>query len=153
MTDLVRSLLGDLTGRQRLLAVTLLIVAATLLVALWTRGHVAALLVGLALAGVLFITQGVWLPENYGRTRVRLASLAVVTMLAGSLGLWKPVVGEPIARLIEPYVPPAATAAVAALGQPSDLIVGVFLGFALLVVVAVNYFSRDAGHGPGGGEP
>jgi len=68
MSLTISRFLRGLSDRYRLLAFLVVVVAASLLLAFHTGGVLAMVGVGVAINLLLFISRGIWLPPDYGRT-------------------------------------------------------------------------------------
>ena len=131
-----------LSGRQRLLAFVLVVIVVALLVTMLTGGLLITLLMAAVILGFLWITKAIWLPEGYGNTRVRLASLTVVMAVAVAVvggRLWF----EPIVLAgLESILDPEGYASILDWVELDGLITALVLGFVLIAVYIVNFSAR-----------
>ncbi|MCP4221210.1 MAG: ATP-binding protein, partial [bacterium] len=112
------------------------IVALTL--TLWAKGIIYASVLALLIFVILLITKRLWIPEGYGKYRVRMTSLSVMLTAALSFGFWQGFVESAVMLLIESLWPGMASRFTIRDVSPYAL-----LGFLLLAVGLINYFNRD----------
>ena len=87
-STLLRDFFDTLSGKQRLFALVLILALLAILLALWTKGIAATILVTCAIVAILWITRRIWLPEEYGKALVRKYSLWVVLATATTFSGW-----------------------------------------------------------------
>ncbi|MGK7932246.1 MAG: NACHT domain-containing protein [Microcystaceae cyanobacterium] len=77
------------TGQQRLFAFVFLIAIVGVLLTLWTRENsLSTIIVAVVSLGLVFIASPLWLPKGVGQTRVRLASLVLLGVVAIPYPWW-----------------------------------------------------------------
>ena len=131
----MREYLEGLSDRGKLLFGILVLTVTTVSVFFLLRFRFEGYVIAGVVTLILLITYPVWLPAST-KIRVRLASLALAA-LAIANNFWPTVLIE----LIRPYFPDTATKLSDSIGNLSSIPT---LGFLLLVILIVNYFSRDA---------
>lgn len=131
-----------LSSSQRLLIILLALGVAGILVAHLQIGLIGALLVALFICTGLWITRVIWLPPGFGATRVRLASLSGVFVLAGSFGVWAPIVNALVGPVLDSSALAASFPVLKGLRIESEPSLAVLL-FVLITIFVVNYFLPD----------
>lgn len=103
-----------------------------------TKGIHSALVLSIGIGIILFFTKKLWLPEGYGKYKVRLASLSVGLAVALSFGFWQGAVESVAIFLFERQWPELAEKF--SVREVSPYVV---LGFIITIIWLVNYFNRD----------
>ena len=131
-----------LTATQRLLVAVLVLGLSAVFLAQYQVGLLLAALVILFICTVLWLTRFVWVPPGFGATRVRLASLAGVFVLAGTYGIWSALLDSAVNQALQS---PSLLAeypflkGVRISSEPSLVV----LGFVLLALLIVHSFMAD----------
>ncbi|WP_089725292.1 hypothetical protein [Candidatus Thiosymbion oneisti] len=83
------NLLQGLSGRRRLFLFALLVALSAVLLTLWASDDLLTTSVVGGIVVLLFaLASPLWRPRDYGRMRVRLYSLAIISGTALSYGFW-----------------------------------------------------------------
>lgn len=143
MIGLKQRALSSLSGRQRLALFVLLLVVLGVLVATWTTTLLNTIIVAAGVVVFLLVSYPIWLPSNYGTTRVRLVSLWVTLAVAGmTIGFGsklEPLLVRVIEFLLGEDLFPAADSSLA----NDRVVVALTLAFVLFAVRAVNQLAGD----------
>ena len=132
------NLLGNLSGRQRLFLFTLIVSLSSILLTIWkTDNLLQTLIIAITCIFIFLIAKSIWLPEGYGKTGVRLASLAILSAVTLAYPWWaiwlvqyfnsRQDFPEAFRNLPMPDVTPSA-------GIMVFILIGIFI---------VNFFNRD----------
>ena len=129
---------NNLSGRQRAFALILLLF---IIIAGFTffssdplnKGIVSGLFVVL-----LWFTRPIWLPENYGRTAVRKASLTVALAAVAGFYFWEPILYRLAKPIIDKLIGEESTNPYVEHLPPAIAFI-----FLLGVILIVNFFTRD----------
>lgn len=132
-------LLDKMTGKQKLLATLFLLIPILLIFTMLTANKINTLIVGVVICVIMWFSQPIWLPENYGATQVRMISLVIALTAITLNGLWQQVAWNFIAFVIKEFLPEYFNF----LTPFQQLSSEAGLGFLLLVIIVVNYFNRD----------
>lgn len=130
--------IDQMSGRQQLFAIVFLLVVIMLTFTVWSTDSIKTLIVSFAICVVMYFSRPIWLPENYGRTRVRIISLTIALTAILSYGFWQQFIQSAIISFVEELFPQYSHLFTAFQLPPPFA-----LGFLLLVIIAVNFFNRD----------
>lgn len=131
----------SLSGAQRLLALIVITAVSSTVFAFLAAGWKAGVVIGLLILAILWITRAIWNPPGYGRTRIRLASLAIVSSvalaIAGKTSSGKLVLTALLSRLGLEHTPMQQPS------SPDRFLSSIILIFTLSAVFLINWLTRD----------
>ena len=130
--------MNNLSNQQRLLIIILLFSVVTLIIARFMWDLTEMISIAMFIVIILFITKSLWLPPNYGKTRVHLLSLGIISSVYFFYPFWQPIFNA----LLIKYFFNKETADLITAGYSSPGGLFGFL-FVLMGMYIVNYFTRD----------
>jgi GTPase SAR1 family protein len=133
---LINLILNGLSESGKLLVIVLCASLISILISLWTGGLTATIIVSATILGILTATKNAWESDYDSKTKVRLASLAIIYLLAVSQPRWKSSTNLLLDPLIELLPLPKKFL------SSSNTSLGVLI-FATLAIILLNYFMRD----------
>jgi len=129
--------MNDLSNQQRLLIIILLFSVGSLILARFVWDLTEMLSIAMFIIIILFITKSIWLPPNYGKTRVRLLSLGIMSSAYFFYPFWQATLKTLLINFFDQKTTDLITAEYA---SPGGLIAFLLL---LVGVSLVNYLARD----------
>lgn len=140
--EFMRSFFTEMTGKQRLLFVLFIVSVVCVLLAYYWQGVIQAMLISALILAILFITKGIWLPDNYGNTLIRRLSLGIVSLVLLTSTAWNnlldSLVIKPGVIFLRNNIPSLKD-----LDVPSSSPTIEVLLFSFFVIFIVNYLSAD----------
>jgi len=134
---------SELTGAQRVVAFLAVVAIAAVLIGYLAGGWQTGVPIGIIVLGVLWLSSPVWKPPgDTGSTKVRLTSLAVVSTVSLAV-LGKTPEAKPVLTRILEAIGFKHESALQAATSANGLIVASVLTFVLVLVFAINWFTRD----------
>lgn len=131
-------LLTFLEGRSRLLFLILLIGICSILPFLISGNNIAAIITGLFIVVIVWLSSPIWRPKGYGKNRIRWFSLVVVASVAMPHKYWS----EKLTVVLEKLNLPSWAEAILHLLPANSPSVAVMI-FVLSAVFIINFFMRD----------
>jgi hypothetical protein len=133
------SFFNVMDGRQRLLALVLLLIVTTTVLSVMALGNLTTAIIGVVILGTLWITRSVWSPDETVQTKLGTASLKVVA--SATIAYFK---------LFEPDKHRLAGVAAHSFGVsvPKPLLeswvpAAIVFGSIAFVIVVLNFFARQ----------
>ena len=134
----MNNLFENLSGKQKLFAFTFFLVILSLIITTLTKDQETVVYVGLIICGILLITRPIWLPKDFGKTRVRKYSLWLVMVITLSYGFWEQLISNSVKKILEQLFPEFSE------NLKIHEVSPVFaFSFVLTAIFIINYFNRD----------
>ncbi|OBP14207.1 hypothetical protein A5320_16345 [Rheinheimera sp. SA_1] len=129
----------SMSGKQRLLAFILVAFIVSVYPFLIADNPAAAMIVGLLFVAIIWLTKFLWHPENYGKNKVRMASISVLSVVALSQSYWSQLIHKLLANF---EGPPWLVKVIVDIPAPTPSALVLF--FVLMGIFIVNYLMRDS---------
>ena len=143
MLAAIERFFSEFTGTQRVVAFLAVVAIAAVLIAYLAGGWQTGVPIGAVVLAVLWLSSPLWKPPGEsGTTKIRLTSLAVVSTVALAVLGKTPESKPALTRILEAIGFKHESAQQAATSS-SGLIAALVLVFVLVLVFAINWFTRD----------
>lgn len=128
--------------RPKLLVVILITAAIAVMISALIKGIALSIIVALSIFTILLISKPLWLSENHGKTKVRVLSLGIVTLVVTSPFFMTTLVQTIIQKLASSLGDTIPLLANITFPNNNSITIYTYL-FVTICLFIVNYFNRD----------